>query len=433
MRCCVSGARMLENLMELMDFFSVPSRAVRAMRSVTRLPRKIQESDFAAAAFVRFAYWVFAGWMWIFFPLYFLSRGFTLVESGALVTAFVLPRLLSNGPFGVLTDFKSPKRVALASMALTAAGFAAFYFTAGAELSFEAMLALVIVFGFGASVAEVSTSSLAYKRVSSARRGRDVGVLEFSKAFGICLAILLAGTVFASAGYQAGFAVFAVCMALVFVACFALTRDYREPVAERAYWRSFASREIIVLFGVMLLVSFHFGVENSTMSVYAQRVLGLDDSGVGALFAITIFAYAVFNYFSGRRLDSPRKLKPAFVLGLALSAFGFAAFGFTSDFAAAVVFRALHELGDAIIIVYALYSLSRIGGAARIGGLQGFYFTLTTVGSACGSFAAGLIASAVGGNAGLTASFVAASLFTLCGGALLLAVDSGSLFHAAHK
>jgi hypothetical protein len=74
----------------------------------------------------------------------------------------------------------------------------------------------------------------------------------------------------------------------------------------------------------------------------------------------------------------------------------------------------------------------------RVGGLQGFYFTLTTIGSAVGAFAAGLISTAVGGDFGLTASFIAASLFTLAGGALLLLVDSGSLFsrgapHGAHK
>jgi MFS family permease len=422
-------------LEELVDFAFLPVRALRRARSI---PKEVRESDFAAAAFVRFAYWVFGGWMWIFFPLYFLSAGFSLVQAGALVTAFMIPRIFSNGPFGVLTDFDSPKRVALASMALTAAGFAALSFAAGARLSFEAMLLLILAFGFAASVAEVSTSSLAYKRVSEKRRGRDVGILEFSKALAIGVSLLVAGSVFTAFGYSNGFAALAACMALVFFACLAFARDYREAVAERAYWRAFASREIVVLFAVMLLVSFHFGVENSTMSVYAQRVLGLNDAGVGALFALTISCYAVFNYFSGKRLDNPGKLKPVFIVGLALSAFGFAAFGFTADFWIAVAFRALHELGDAIIIVYALYSLSRIGGVQRVGGLQGFYFTLTTIGSAVGAFAAGLISTAVGGDFGLTASFIAASLFTLAGGALLLLVDSGSLFsrgapHGAHK
>jgi hypothetical protein len=80
------------------------------------------------------------------------------------------------------------------------------------------------------------------------------------------------------------------------------------------------------------------------------------------------------------------------------------------------------------VLVYALYSLSRIGGASRVGGLQGVYFTLTTVGSAVGSFSAGVIAASVGGNAGLAASFVVAAALTLCGGALLFLVNSGSLF-----
>jgi len=433
-------------LEQLNEFLFLPKRAIgaaggaaavaaRAARSAARLPRRIRQSEFAAAAAVRAAYWVCTGWMWIFLPLYFLSAGFTLVETGALVTALVLPRILSNGPFGVLTDFKSPKRVALAATAAMTLGFAAFYFAAIASprLSLEAMLALVLALGFCMSVAEVSTTSLAFKRVSDARRGRDVGLLEFSKAAAIGVSLLFAGFLFAAVGYATGFAAFAVGMALVFVACALVARDYKGAVAERAYWRSFATREIILLFAVMLLVSFHFGVENSTMSVYSQRVLGLGDGGVGALFAITIFGYAVFNYFSGKRLDNPalfnsKHLKTSFVIGLAFSAVGFTAFGFTSDFAVAVAFRLMHELGDALILVYALYSLTRIGGASRIGGLNGFYVTLTTIGSAFGSFGAGLIAAAVGGNAGLTASFVVASLLTLAGGALLLAVNSGSLF-----
>ncbi|MFH0973584.1 MAG: MFS transporter, partial [Candidatus Micrarchaeota archaeon] len=389
------------------DFVSTQARALRdlrALRSASRLPRRIRESDFAAAAFVRFAYWVFGGWMWIFFPLYALSQGFSLVQAGVVATALVLPRILTNGSFGVLTDLKSPKRVALASTALAAVGFAALSLSVEWRLSFEALLALVIALGFATSVAEVSTTSLAYKRVSPSCRGRHVGILEFSKASAIGVSLLLAGTIFSFAGYATGFALCAACMALVFVVCLVVARDFRGAVAERTYWSSFTSKEIALLLAVMLFVSFHFGVENATMSVYSRNALGLDDSGVGRLFALTIFAYGVFNYFSGKRLDTPGRRKSIFVAGLALSAFGFAAFGFTTNFWVAVAFRAIHELGDAIVIVYALYSFSRIGGAKRIGGLQGVYVTLTTVGSAVGSFAAGVIASSIGGNAGLTAS-----------------------------
>ncbi len=61
------------------DFVSTQARALRdlrALHSASRLPKRIKESGFAAAAFVRFAYWVCGGWMWIFFPLYALSQGF---------------------------------------------------------------------------------------------------------------------------------------------------------------------------------------------------------------------------------------------------------------------------------------------------------------------------------------------------------------------
>ncbi|MEM0475436.1 MAG: MFS transporter [Candidatus Norongarragalinales archaeon] len=439
---------MLENLLDFIRSpvrvfgsaaYSVPhslSRGVsRRVNGDSKGESSTTRRDFAATAFLRFAYWVCAGWMWIFFPLFFVSTGFSLVESGVLVTAFILPRVLSNGPFGVLTDFKSPKRVALVGMVLTMTGFtllsALSYSTNSSKASFETILLIILLLGFATSIAETASTSLAFKRVSAARRGRDIGVIEFLKYLGIGIAVLAAGVVFSFVGYATGFAFFAVCCAFVSIAWLLFVRDYRGAVAERVYWRAFASREILLLLAVMFLVSFHFGVENSTMSVYMKRAVGLNDAGIGLFFGVGITAYAVFNYLSGRRIDRASKHKSVFLLGLTLSAIGFACLGCTTNFALALGARMVHELGDALVILYALYVLLRVGGAQRIGGLQGFYLTVVTLGSAAGSFSAGFIASAIGGNAGLSASFVIASLFTLAGGALLLFANSGSLFHAA--
>jgi len=363
------------------------------------------------AALLRFLFMSVAGWTFYVVPLALLAGGFSLSEMGALVAVMTISSLLVSGPFGFLTDFRSPRTLFLVGLC----GVSLFFVLLSQGGGFWSVAAAMALGGIAYNLAEMSSRSLSYKQVSAKRRGRDVGVSESAKFLGMAFGLLAAGFVFNAVGFADGLKVFALACAPLFAYAF-LVRETRVSVFGESYKAAFWDPRMLPLFLGMFLIAFHWGTENSVMSVYVREVIGLDLFWTGAFLAAGVGIFAVFNYVAGRGLDACRLGRKRYTLAVVAAALSTAAFGFTSSFAGALAARAVHEVADAFICAFAFYTLSRIGERERIGGVQGVYVVVALVGAALGAWTSGWTAQSFG----LPSAFVFGGAAILAGGAAML-------------
>ncbi|PIO05778.1 hypothetical protein COT29_04330, partial [Candidatus Micrarchaeota archaeon CG08_land_8_20_14_0_20_59_11] len=296
------------------------------------------------AALLRFLFMSVAGWTFYVVPLALLAGGFSLSEMGALVAVMTVSSLFSSGPFGFLTDFRSPRALFLVGVC----GVSLFFVLLSQTAGFWNVAAVMALGGISYNLAEMSSRSLSYKQVSAERRGRDVGISEAAKFLGMAFGLLVAGFVFNAVGFADGLKVFALACVPVFAYAF-LVKETRVSVFGESYKMAFWDPRMLPLFLGMFLIAFHWGTENSVMSVYVREAIGLDVFWTGAFFAAGVSIFAIFNYVAGRGLDCRSLGRKRYALAVAVAGISTAAFGFTASFAGALAMRAVHEVADAFI------------------------------------------------------------------------------------
>ncbi|MFH0835296.1 MAG: MFS transporter [Candidatus Micrarchaeota archaeon] len=368
------------------------------------------DSPVIRAALLRFGFAFVFSWTFYLLPFVLLNAGFSLAEMGALVAVNTIASLVFAGPFGLLSDLKSPKKLFFIGFA----GVALFFVFLANGGGFWETAIVMFLGGAAATLAANAGFALAYKTVSAKKRGREVGTIEFIRLAGMACGLLFAGWAFSSLGYADGLRVFALTTIPVFVYA-ATLRDAKVSVFGKSYLSAFKDPRLFPLLLMMFLVSYHWGTEASTMSAHVRDFLGGNAMTASVFFALTVLWYGAFSFFFGGKLDTRVRGPRVFMAALFVSAIGLFAFGLANDFWAALGARFVHEIGDAFVAVFVLYTLSRIGEHERIGGLQGLYLTVTTIGSAIGAWLSGVIAQ----QFGLPASFGVAAACILLGGAAL--------------
>ncbi|VVB66860.1 Major Facilitator Superfamily protein [Candidatus Norongarragalina meridionalis] len=370
----------------------------------------MQDLPVIRAALLRFGFAFVFSWSFYLLPFVLLNAGFTLAEMGALIAINTISSLVFAGPFGFLSDLRSPKKLFFIGFA----GVALFFAVLAQTTGFWETAIVMFLGGAAATLAANTGFALAYKTVSKKNRGRQVGMIEFIRLIGMALGLLFGGWLFSSFGYAWGLRGFALATIPVFIYA-ATLHDAKISVFGKSYLSAFKDPRIFPVFLMMLLVSYHWGTEASTMSAHVSEFLGGNIMVASVFFALTVLWYGAFNFFFGGKLDTRIRGPRMFMAALLVSAFGFFAFGLANDFWTALGARWMHEVGDAFVSVFVLYTLSRIGKHERIGGLQGLYLTVTTIGGAIGAWLSGLIAQ----QFGLPASFGVAAACILMGGAVL--------------
>lgn len=345
-------------------------------------------------------------------PVYLVNRGIGNTEIGLLMGAASLAAFTAGLPSGMLADRLGPRRMVALGFLLEIP----FYYLLTLTTNSIALAALFIVFGFAGALGGTAADSALYRLARDAK-GALFGLIHASNCGGIIIGLLLSSVVIAQFGFQAH----ALLLAAAGLAGLLVSQAIplggvaiaSHPLG--AYASEFRKGKFLLFALAMFLLAFHWGTEKTSFPLYASRVLGFGDSTLGIFFALNIAVFAVGGLLAGRFIDVAKGRAPLFITGLLLSAAGSIIYAGSYDFGSALLARSLHDIGDAMIAVMAMFAVSGISAKERLGGAVGAVSLIYVAASATGA----VVSGALNDFAGYSFAIVFSAALTLLSAAIL--------------
>jgi MFS family permease len=155
--------------------------------------------------------------------------------------------------------------------------------------------------------------------------------------------------------------------------------DYRADLSNRpALWFS----------SWLFLFTSHWGAEGTSYGLFLHEELGLGLTGTGLYMALEFLVAGATIVLFAPRFAAPGALPRLAVAGTVLSGFGAVGLAFTPA-AVSVACRAVHGLGDGLMLLVMYLGISRLFKSERLGGTAGFVAMATMLGNVAGSLVYG--------------------------------------------
>ena len=317
------------------------------------------------------AFWMVLAYLPIILKIY----GFTDQQIGFAIGLNSLSSLLLVLPFGVFSDYFSPKR----TLNLGAMCFAVYLFLLITLKDFWAVCAAVFLGGVGAASIRVILMSLYLKLIDDRGRGKKVAFLHLGGYLGFGSGPLLGGYVYEAFGAPPMMTLaLSISMLIVFLTLLIEDvppvlfsfKDYKEDVKKP---------DALFLIALVFVLGTHFGAEQSTISLFMKEVIGLQKREIGLVFFALGIWMSILVPFAGILMDRKHKVFFLLLLGLIISS----SFQFLTPFATTIVgllvIRMIHTMGDTLAILESDVLTAQFFPAARLGGNSGLIFCVRTL------------------------------------------------------
>ncbi len=324
-------------------------------------------------------------------PLYLQGNlHFSGAQIGLLFAVFNLNALLVAFPVGVLGD-RYPARI-LTRLGL--AGTAVSLWIMGELRGFGAFFTAFWGFGLALLLFRQSLDILLFKD-NPRDAAHRFGVFNAMRMGGMMVGALGGGCLYYLTSFPATIKVFAAAVLLLLLPTTRLPRTLGMRVALFQYGRDFLSRPVLFFAAWLFLFTLHWGAEATSLALFLRHNLGLQPLGVGAYMSgefgvISLTAYAYGRFWAGR-------LKPFTFLAVALLLSGAGHIGMTYPHLPwSFAWRAVHGLGDGLILMETYATIARLFQVERIGGNASLITLTTTAGTFAGSMVFGPLGAAYG-------------------------------------
>lgn len=332
-----------------------------------------------------------------YITIYWIETGLSHLQVGLLVSVFPLTSLVLMIPFGLYVDRISPKKLVIASEFFFAASVAGLMFTH----DFWPTAALMVIGGAANALFSNALPALFYKNLGEEVRGLKLGVFSASTLLGYGLGPFLAGFIYSNYSMNAVFAFsLAGLVPLALVSLF-LPDAPGYTVRLSDYRADLSDRSTLAFIILVFFFSLHAGAEQSSLSLYLNKDIGLDKEGVGWMFLIHANAMAVLaiiNGVLGDRFNARgRKLATLLYIGVAISGITNMSLLFATNFTSVLATRLSHAVGDSLTMVTRSIIISNLFVSSRMGGNLGAVTTAITLATLIGAVIAGAVPGYVSG------------------------------------
>lgn len=333
---------------------------------------------------------VMAG-VYFFLPLHLKHQlQFSGLEIGALYAAASLNALLVTFPLGVAGDRHSLRLLLACSLGLGAVCLAALGFLQ----TFWPYLLAFWGFGLGMHAARVVLDTLIFKT------GGQMGVQQLAdynamRMFGMVIGTLGGGWLFQRCGFQTAL----ILLALIPLGFLGLVGKLPRLQVHFSPWRQYGLdfwQRPVRLFALWLfLFCLHWGAETTSYGLFLQTNLGLGRGGMGSYMAVEFAVVALTAACYGRYCYG--RLAPLPLLTLALATSGLGHILMTiPQLPVSLFWRAVHGIGDGLIMVESYAIIARLFRVERIGGNSGLINMVSVAGTFVGSLLYGPLGAQCG-------------------------------------
>lgn len=254
------------------------------------------------------------------------DRGLSPVQAGLLLGAYLLGRLLSAVPAGMLADRVTMRRAATIGCALTLCASLG----AGLSTSFGVLLVMQLLQGIGSSIHTTAALAFVMALVPVHRTGRLLATHQGLVLLGVSFSPVLGGVAVTYLDADGPFWIYAgvVGVAWVFAVLAASRTEAPGPTPRRssvgidpsepagpAHRRLLGDRtflaSLVVAFGLHWMIA---GIRNTLVPLFAELALGFEPLVVGLMLGAGAASNGVALFFSGRTADRVGR-RPLLVYG----------------------------------------------------------------------------------------------------------------------
>jgi len=333
--------------------------------------------------------------LFIFAPVYLRDLGIGGEEIGIVSSLLYITPVLLSAPIGFLTDI-FPIRL------LLLAGFFS-YTIFPLFLSFSSGFVPVFAgYLFGAlavTVLGISADSFFFKKTEEEFRVKSFSYYIFFGGVGMGIGYILIGQIFnllplSKALLSIAFFIFIMSPFTLFIKVKKLPA--LQETRESSMMDDLTFKPFLAVLIVVFLHTTHLGAETTTLSIFYLKTAGLDYGQSGIVMGMGLFVLGLAGYSARYTFGKAGKWKRFLILGLILSGAGNIFLIISRDFAAILIFRLIHEIGDAYIFVGTRLAIAGFFDRKRIGRIWGTVRTASAISSTLFALLSGIMLEHMG-------------------------------------
>ncbi len=337
------------------------------------------------------AYALIISALYFFLPLHLKDAlGFSGAQIGLLYAALSLTALVVAFPVGVTGDRYPARLLTLVGLPATAATLWAL----AEARRFWPFLLIFWLFGVSLQLMRQSLDILLFKDNPAGDAGR-FGRYNAWRMGGMMAGILLGGLMLWAFSFPALFRLLGVGLVGLMPAALHLPQTRGLRIPWRQYGRDFADGRVLFFAAWLFLFTLHWGAEGTSLGLFLTTRLGLDPLGMGLYLGGEFAVVAASAYVYGRFLAGRLSPLAFLIMGLAASGVGHILMTYPS-LAWSFAWRAVHGVGDGLILMLTYGTIARLFHVDRVGGNSGLISLTTTLGVLAGSLIFGPVGAALG-------------------------------------
>jgi len=322
-----------------------------------------------------------------FVPPYLRDAGMSEQAIGVLMAVFRLAPILVLIPFGMLGDRLEPRRLITMGLVLFAGALA----LAAPMKEFLPLLVLFLLAGMAGSLFQVNNQATYFKTLGRNARATKVGWYQGIRAMGFGVGPLVAGIVI-----QAGWTTSPMLIGCLLILPSVLLSLCGERVAGSRislpeYGRDVRQPGVLVLAVVVLLFSFHFGVELTSFTLFLEDVLQQSKAQMGYTYLYISAVLVGVMMVTGLVSDRVHRPLAVGLLALLCSGVGNAAMVWVGSLGWLLAVRFVHVVGDGAFMVFQSVTIANLFHRRRLGGNVGLFVMVGNIGAFVGASVSGYI------------------------------------------
>ena len=329
-----------------------------------------------------------------FLGIYLKKIGFSGTEIGIIFMIYSFTGLFSILPSGFSNDiFKSKHMVTIALLLLAIQYLGIANFT-----TFPIILTFFLLGSIGKTLYANSIDSLFLKATEKEHTKKKISTF-------LSLTYIFTGSSIILAGYflniDISFGKIFTIIGLLF-ATMAILSQFILPKSATAkfeilhYKKDILRGDVLFFLLIMFLFSLHYGAEETSYGLFLENTLKLNKLESGLYMGIAILSMAI-SVLIIRKVLKTVEVKNILLFGTLVSGLGLMLMTIQNP-AISLLFRIIHETGDATMFFFLYYGITKLFDLERIGGNTGVVTFVTIIGAATSNLLFGPIGSKFGYN-----------------------------------